>query len=163
MRTAKPGLNRTLHWLIALCVPAALGSGFALTRSPDFVLPILRLHLAFGLSAGLLSLIRVLFWLLIGAPPPVFPAISRLQSLASSLVHGLLRLLPLILLVSGVGMIVLSGASSRLADGSLASLTVFADLPPRNLHHATALFLLLLTGLHGAAALWHWLRHANSA
>lgn len=154
-------LNRTLHWLIAVCVLAALGSGFAVTRSPAFAVPVLQAHLVFGLLAGFLSLARVLSWLAKGPPQPVFHVTSRLQFLASKLVHGLLRLLPLILLASGLGMILLSGSLNAITDGTLTGLTAFSDLPPRNLHHAAALLLLLLTGLHIAAALWHSTRQVG--
>ncbi|MCV0426044.1 MAG: cytochrome b/b6 domain-containing protein, partial [Roseibium sp.] len=153
----------SLHWLIAFCVLAALASGYAATRPSDFAISVLQVHLVFGLSAGLFSLIRILIWLAKGPPPPVFHASSRFQSLASGLVHGLLRLLPLVLLASGLGMVVLSGSLSAISNGTLPNLTGFTDLPPRNLHHAAALTLLFLTGLHIAAALWHRSRKSAHA
>lgn len=161
MTISGSGINRVLHWLIAACVLAALGSGFATTRSPAFALPVLQAHLAFGLSAGLLSLVRVLIWFAKGPPQPVFHATSKLQFLASKLIHILLRLLPLILLISGLGMIFLSGSLEAIANGTLAGLTAFSNLPPRNPHHVAALLLLVLTGLHIAAALWHSLHRAQ--
>ncbi|MES0883612.1 cytochrome b/b6 domain-containing protein [Roseibium sp. SCP14] len=161
MRISGSGVTRTLHWIIAACILAVLGSGYAATRSPVFALPVLQIHLTFGLSAGLLSLVRVMIWFTKGAPQPVFPVTSRLQFLASKLVHGLLRLLPLILLASGLGMILLSDSLDAITDGTLTGLTAFSDVPPRNLHHAAALLLLLLTGLHIAAALWHSSRKAG--
>jgi cytochrome b561 len=147
--------SRALHWLIAALALAALASGYLLTRPGAYSVMLLQVHLASGAAAGLLSLIRVLLWLTLGAPPPVFETRTRLKANLSGFVHVLLRLVPLLLLVSGAGMIVLSGAFSAIARGTLAGLVPFQDLPPRNLHHAAALLLAGLVGLHGLAALRH--------
>jgi cytochrome b561 len=148
-------VSRLLHWAIAIFVLGALASGYATTRSDTFSLTLLRFHLGFGVSAGVLSLTRVAFWLTKGAPERVFSLTSKAQNLASGLVHGALRLLPLLLLISGIGMIAISGAFSALTNGSLNSLVDFADLPPRKLHHTAALSLGLLIALHTLAAVWH--------
>jgi len=150
--------SRRLHWLIAGLALAALGSGFALTWPGAFSPVLLRSHLAFGAAAGLLSLARVLVWFTAGAPAPVVETGGRLQARLAKGVHALLRLVPLLLLVSGAGMLALSGAFGAIAGGTLASLAPFQDLPPRNLHHTAAFLLAGLIGLHGLAALWHRLR-----
>lgn len=147
--------NRTLHWIIAAFILAALASGFVLTRSGTFSVALLQAHLAFGTAAGVLTLIRVLTWLTFGAPERIYPVSSRILSVAGSMVHALLRLVPLALLASGVGMIALTGAFPALAAGTLPGLAVFENLPPRHLHHAAAALLVAVTGLHGAAAFWH--------
>lgn len=107
--------GRALHWLIAALALAALASGYLLTRPGSYSVTLLQVHLAFGAAAGLLSLIRVLLWLTLGAPPPVFETPTRLQANLSGSVHILLRLVPLLLLVSGAGMMILSGAYSAIA------------------------------------------------
>ena len=146
---------RTLHWVIAATAIGALASGYALTRPDAFALPLLRIHMTLGLTAGLLTVVRALLWLRTGPPPPVFQIRSSLQARISGWVHGLLRLLPLFLLVSGIGMIVVSGTMPAIVEGTLPGLAVFEPLPPRRLHHAAALGLALLVGLHGLAAMWH--------
>ncbi|MCK7612454.1 cytochrome b [Roseibium sediminicola] len=147
--------GRRLHWLIAGLAMAALGSGYVLTWPDAYSASLLRIHLAFGVSAGLLSLARVLVWLTAGAPPPAFEPGSRLQARLAKGVHVLLRLVPLLLFVSGVGMLALSGSFGAVARGTLTGLAPYQDLPPRNLHHAAAFLLAGLIGLHGLAAFWH--------
>ncbi|CTQ56633.1 hypothetical protein LP7551_05194 [Roseibium album] len=158
MRSTVFSFSQLLHWAIAIFVLGALVSGYATTRSETFSLTLLRFHLGLGVTAGVLSLIRVVLWLTTGAPERVFPIASKTQNLASSLVHAALRLLPLLLLISGIGMIALSGAFSALINGSLTNLTGFAELPPRNLHHAADLLLASLIALHAIAAGWHRFR-----
>lgn len=148
--------SRTQHWTIAACVLGALVTGYVMTRSGSFSLPLLQVHLGAGALAGLLSIARVLIWIVWGAPPPVYQAASRIQGVASRLVHGLLRLVPLALLASGAAMIALSGTLPSITGGSLTGITAFENLPPRNLHHAAALLLAVLIGLHAGAAVWHW-------
>lgn len=148
--------SRTLHWIIAMLVIAALASGYAMTSTDTFLLPLLQVHLAFGILAGLLTLFRVLIWFTRGAPPHIFAVSSRLQKIAGNQVHGLLRLVPLALPASGAAMVALSGSFPAILDGSLAGLAVFQQLPPRNLHHMMAFLLAILVFLHVGAAYWHW-------
>ncbi|GAB4576572.1 MAG: hypothetical protein Tsb0019_00630 [Roseibium sp.] len=155
-RKSRFALN--LHWPIAALVLAALASGYALTRPGAFSAGLLQAHLALGASAGVLALARVLIWAAAGAPPPVFAARSRFEAGLAKTVHALLRLVPLLLLASGAGMIALSGAIGAVISGELSDLAPFRDLPPRGLHHAAAILLAALVGLHVIAALWHRLR-----
>ncbi|WP_281926641.1 cytochrome b [Roseibium album] len=148
--------DRLMHWVIAVLVLAALASGFAMTRTEPFSLALLQAHLGCGIAAGLLTLLRVLIWFKRGAPQPIYPVSSRLQKVVSRIVHGLLRLVPLALLASGVGMIAFSGAFPSIREGTLQGLVAFQDLPPRNLHHMAALLLAALTALHVGAAIWHF-------
>jgi len=150
--------GRRLHWAVALSILAALATGYALTNTEGFSLTLLRAHLVFGATAGLLALLRVVLRILKGPPAPVFQAVTRLQMRAAGLVHWALRLIPLALFVSGAGMIAISGLLPSVADGTLTGLSRLEALPPRALHHAAALVLALLIGLHALAALWHGLR-----
>ena len=150
--------GRWLHWAVAISILAALATGYVLTNTESFSLTLLRAHLAFGATAGLLALLRVVLRVLKGPPAPVFQVDSRLQKLAAGLVHVALRLIPLALFVSGAGMIAVSGLLPSVADGTLTGLSQLEALPPRALHHAAALALAVLVGLHGVAALWHGLR-----
>jgi len=158
MAATKPSAGRGLHWLIAFAVFTALASGYALTRPGAYSVSLLQIHIALGATAGLLSLGRVLVWLTVGAPPPVFAATSRLQRRLARSAHALLRFLPLLLLVTGAGMLVLSAALEAVLSGTLTGLATFQELPPRNLHHGAALLLAGLIGLHGLTALWHYLQ-----
>ncbi|MET1415808.1 cytochrome b/b6 domain-containing protein [Roseibium sp. HPY-6] len=153
--------SRTLHWFIAVLGLAALCSGFLMTRSGTLSPIAMQLHIGLGALAGFLSLIRVLLWLVKGAPEQRFPVHSKIQAVSANMVHGLLRLVPLALLASGAAMIALSGSFPVIVSGKLVDLRVFAELPPRNLHHGAAICLAGLIGLHVAAALWHWRREAS--
>ncbi len=155
--------NRLLHWTIAVLTISALATGYALTNNEPFSPNLLRTHLGLGLSAGLLALVRTIFWLAKGTPQPVFAVHSGLQQAIGKGVHAALRLVPLLLLVSGIGMIVISGSLEKIANGTLPGLAAFAGLPPAGLHHAAALLLAALIGLHGLAALWHWQRRSFTA
>ncbi|MHA7776200.1 cytochrome b/b6 domain-containing protein [Roseibium sp. M-1] len=162
MMTARtPKIGRWLHWTVAALVLAALATGYALTNSGMFSLNLLRAHLVLGAAAGLLALFRVIQWIARGAPAPVFKPLSRTQAAAAALVHAVLRLIPLLLLVSGAGMILISGILPFIIFGGLTGLTDLAPLPPRNLHHAAAFVLAVLTGIHTLAALWHIFRRPS--
>lgn len=150
--------SRLLHWLIAVLVLGALATGYAATRSDGFSLTLLRFHLVLGGSAGILTMIRVGLWVTTGAPKEILVLTSRWEVAASRTVHAALRLLPLLLLASGVGMLILSGMANAVLEGTLSDLGAFEPLPPRNLHHAAAFLLALLIGLHVLAALRHSLR-----
>jgi cytochrome b561 len=149
---------RLLHWTIAALTFTALATGYALTNSEPFSPNLLKSHLALGLSAGLLALVRTILWLTTGAPAPLFAVHSGLQQALGKSVHAGLRLVPILLLISGVGMIALSGSLEKIAAGTLPGLAVVAGLPPAGLHHAAAFLLAGLVGLHSLAALWHWRR-----
>jgi cytochrome b subunit of formate dehydrogenase len=58
--------NRTLHWLIAVFVALALATGYGAQQIPSLSGEFLRVHLAAGLLAGLLSLVRLAVWLVAG-------------------------------------------------------------------------------------------------
>ncbi len=59
--------NRLLHWTIAALTISALATGYALTNNEPFSPNLLKTHLGLGLSAGLLALVRTIFWLAKGA------------------------------------------------------------------------------------------------
>lgn len=161
MASSSFAITRVLHWIIAATAIGALASGYGLTQSDAFALSLLRLHIALGMTAGLLTALRVVIWLKDGPPPPVFSIRSRVQVRISRWVHGLLRLAPLVLLASGIGMVALSGSMPAIVEGTLPGLSDFEPLPPRRLHHAAALGLALLVGLHALAAVWHALHPAR--
>jgi cytochrome b561 len=151
---------RLLHWAIAALTTGALATGYTMTNSDPFSATLLKTHLGLGLSAGGLAVVRTISWIMNGAPAPVFIVKPGFLAVLGKSVHAALRLVPLLLLFSGVGMILLSGALGAIADGTFPGLGAFAGLPPANLHHAAALLLVVLIGLHSLAAMWHWQRQS---
>ncbi len=155
MRFMSSTNTRTLHWMIAVFVILALATGKAATFAAPADIDLLRLHLAFGFLAGLLSVLRLAVWFTAGPPPSVYAVSSGGLKLISKLAHGLLRLTPVILLASGIGTLVISGSLGLILAGIVPDPEVLAKVPPRNLHHLAANILMALLGLHVAAAIWH--------
>lgn len=149
--------SRVLHWGVAILVMISLASGHAVTFLDQPDINLLRLHLGFGGLAGLFSVLRLVLWFQSGPPPGVFSAQSQMLRSTTKAVHGLLRLTPIVLLASGIGMLVVSGAAHRIFAGTAPDPQMLANVPPRNLHHLAAAILLFLIAGHSGAALWHWL------
>ncbi len=108
--------GRRLHWVIAGLAALALASGFALTRRT-----VLGLHGAAGATAGGLSL-RRLTRLIRGhrAWATLFPRLA-------DPVHLALAVIPVGMMASGVGMLVLTGAVLLPAGAPLPD---FGAVPP---------------------------------
>jgi cytochrome b561 len=120
--------TRTLHWLIAVFVALALATGYMAQQIPSMSGEFLRIHLAAGLLAGLLSLVRLAVWLVAGGQASTIGHQSKGIHWAAKMVHGFLRVLPVILLVSGVGMLVLTGAAPEILSGNTPDPDLLAQL-----------------------------------
>ncbi len=153
------GLQRLLHWLMAICIIAMLfiGVGMVSTIAPDH-LTLVSIHKPLGVAILLLVIIRIVVRLLYGAPalPADMPAPMKLAAHLSHLAfYGLMLAMPLI----GWAMLSAAGYPIVLFGG----VTLPPILPPnRELHAllwsahyllAFAFFGLIL--LHLAAALFH--------
>ena len=147
--------TRTLHWLIAVFVALALATGYMAQQIPSMSGEFLRIHLAAGLLAGLLSLVRLAVWLVAGGQASTIGHQSKGIHWAAKMVHGFLSVLPVILLVSGVGMLVLTGAAPEILSGNTPDPELLAQAPPQSLHHRAAFALFVLITGHIAAAIWH--------
>ncbi|WP_395175410.1 cytochrome b/b6 domain-containing protein [Roseibium alexandrii] len=155
MKVRAVSKNRTLHWLIAVFVALALASGYGAQQIQSFSGEFLRVHLAAGLLAGLLSLVRLAIWLVAGGQASTLARQSKGIDWAIKTVHGFLRVLPVVLLVSGVGMLGLTGAAPEILSGNSPDPELLAQTPPQSLHHRAAFALLILMTGHIAAAIWH--------
>ncbi|GKX35243.1 MAG: hypothetical protein MnENMB40S_28610 [Rhizobiaceae bacterium MnEN-MB40S] len=144
-----------LHWSIALCIIIALASGFAADQIGPNAYAALRVHVACGLAAGLLTLVRIGWWWLADKKPDAAPNTEGVKGAISRAVHILLVIIPLGMLASGVGMMVLSGAGPVLFGLVSGPLPDFDQFPPRGPHGAGAFALLALLVAHVAAALYH--------
>lgn len=149
--------TRTLHWLIAVFVALALATGYMAQQIPSMSGEFLRIHLAAGLLAGLLSLVRLTVFLVARGQASTIGLQSKGIHWAAKMVHGFLRVLPVILLVSGVGMLVLTGAAPEILSGNTPDPDLLAQAPPQSLHHRAAFALFVLMTAHIAAAIWHML------
>ncbi|MBW8637753.1 cytochrome b/b6 domain-containing protein [Hoeflea sp. WL0058] len=144
-----------LHWTIALFIVIALASGFAADQIGSDAYAALRVHVACGLAAGILTLVRIGWWWLADKKPDAAPNTEGVKGVLSRSVHILLVIIPLGMLASGVGMMVLSGAGSVLFGLVSGPLPDFDRFLPRGPHGAGAFALLALLVAHVAAALYH--------
>lgn len=149
-----------LHWSIATLIAGAFGIAWSLPDklhgAADFRL--LAFHKWIGLTVFGLAALR-LVWRLFHPAPPLPPHVPRWQRAAAATSHGLLY--ALILLIPASGYLLSSAAGARV---------IYLDLLPLplplakdkalaawlfELHQALTTALLILLGIHVAAALKH--------
>ena len=148
-----------LHWTSAALILSLIPLGFAMQSAPDGLrLGLYRAHVIAGGLAGLLTLIRLLWWLALDRKPQANH--PRLQRLAAGAVHGGLYGAVLVLTFSGIGILLASGLGAMLASGDLSlMLADLMSLPPRLAHGLMARLLVGLLILHVLGALYHhWIR-----
>ena len=144
-----------LHWSIAILLVVAVASGFATDAFGASGHGPLRVHAICGISAGVLTIVRIIWWLVADTKPEEVANTPAWQSLAAKAVHLLLTLIPLGMAASGIGMFALSGAADALLSGGQLPLPDFDGLAPRRPHGLGARALIALVVLHVAAALYH--------
>ena len=147
----------TLHWISALLIVAAVGSGFfaagmdsSLTKAD-----ILKLHVPLGIAIFGLTLVRIGWWMFVDKKPSPVPMPSW-QKRSSGAVHFLFYVVIFTMTVSGMGMMMLSGASSIIFGGELAQLPEFRDYLPRKPHGIGARLIIALIVIHAGGALYHY-------
>lgn len=148
-----------LHWTSAGAILALLPMGFLMQAAEGAArVGLYRAHVALGLLALGLTLARIA-WSLVAdhERPKPLPA-PGWQIRAAKIVHFVLLLALLVLGVSGIGMMVLSGAGPALFGEGIAPLSgAFDRYPPRALHGRMAIVLGALLALHLAGASMHHL------
>lgn len=146
-----------MHWVTALAVFALLGSGFRAAGMVDLSAKasLLRVHIVLGLSVLVLTVLRVIWWVLVDRKPADPAGTPRWQVVAAHAVHGLFYLVIAGMAASGIGMMALSGAGDILFGGSTATLPDFTLFLPRGPHGLGAFLLVVLILAHVGAALYH--------
>lgn len=142
-----------IHWVTALAIIGLLVSGTVAAGAPAATKQsILPIHAAMGSLVLLLTVLRLAWWALADRHPSAAPG-PRAQQLAARVVHGLLYVSVLVLGISGIATIALSGAlPALLGQGSLPD---FSTVLPRLAHGITSKLLLALVAVHIGAALYH--------
>jgi len=151
-----------IHWLTALAIFGMLISGLAAANSADPAteLTLLRGHAIMGTLIGVLTLLRIVWWLGFDRRPADPAGMSRLQVLAAHTVHYGLYVVILVLVSSGIATIILSGAGVQLLGTAPPPLPDFTLAPPFTVHGLLARGLIALLIGHIGAALWHqFVRH----
>jgi len=151
----------TLHWLSAGLILALIPMGFAMQGATgDLRLGLYRAHAMAGGLVGILTLMRIMWWVALDRKPRASSGAPALQRLLAKTVHAGLYGIVLVLALSGTGLVATSGLGAALltSDASLIPADLSA-LPPRLAHGLMARLLVGLLTLHVLGALYHhWIK-----
>lgn len=146
-----------IHWITAVAILGMLASGLTAANTGDEAvqLTLLRGHAIMGVLIGVLTLLRVVWFLFLDRRPQGAAGLSRLQALAAQVVHYGLYAVILVMVSSGIATLILSGAGAQLTGAAPLPLPDFTLAPPFTLHGLLARGLIVLLVGHIGAALWH--------
>lgn len=146
-----------IHWISALLIIGLMIAGLraAAMTDPAAKVPLLQVHAPIGTAVLVLTLARILWWLVADTKPADPAGLPHLQARAAKAVHVLLYVAILGLAGSGIAMMVLSGAGDILFGTAPGPLPDFWAFAPRYGHRVMAALLAVLLGLHVGAALYH--------
>lgn len=147
----------TIHWLTAILIVLALGSGFQAGNAIDPAIKagFLRIHIPAAIIALLLTAFRIIWWWVFDKKPLPVQGVPVWQERLARGVHLALYVVILGMIASGIGMMLLSGAGPIIFGGTGATLPNFHLYPPRVPHGLGANLLLALLFAHIGAALYH--------
>lgn len=146
----------TIHWISALFILVLIASGLRAGHMEDSAgkADILKVHVSLGIIILLLTLARIVWWKFADSKPEPVP-MARWQDRSARIVHVLLYIVILVLAVSGIGMMVLSGAIPVIFGFSTEPLPNFWKYPPRIPHEIGGKLIIALLIIHVGAALHH--------
>lgn len=151
------GMAVAIHWITALAIFAMLGTGLAASNSADETVQanLLRGHAVMGISIGVLTLFRIVWWVFFDRRPADQAGLSRGQALAAHVVHYGLYAVILVMVSSGMATLILTGGNLQLFGGAPLPLPDFSLAPPMTVHGILSRVLIALLIGHIGAALWH--------
>lgn len=144
-----------LHWLGALLIIGLLISGQIMEGmvGPER-LELLDIHRKIGLLTGLVFLVRLV--LFVRHPRPAAdPSWPGWQALAAKVLHGLLYLLPLAMVASGMATLMVFGLAAFIDNGDIAGYMAAREVPPLLVHAIGAKLIMAGIVVHVIAALHH--------
>ncbi|UJW87789.1 cytochrome b [Devosia sp. SL43] len=146
-----------IHWITALAILGMLISGLLAANATDDAakLTLLRGHAVMGSLLGVLTVLRIVWWLFLDRRPADPAGLSRGQALAAHVVHYGLYAVILIMVSSGFATVILTGANLQLFGAAPLPLPDFGLAPPFTVHGILARVLIALLIGHIGAALWH--------
>ncbi len=147
----------SIHWLCAGLILVQLGSGFRAAASLDDAAKqaLLTLHAPLGMVILVLMVARAVWWWLVDTKPAPVSGDPLWQTVTAKAVHVLFYVVLIGMGLSGLGLMVVSGAGAILSGQSAGPLPDFSQLPPRMPHGLGARLMLGLLALHVGAALYH--------
>jgi cytochrome b561 len=151
-----------LHWLIAfLIIGNFVGAWTSEDLPRDQRMIMMGYHKATGIVILLLTLVRI-GWRLINPPPPLLETLKTWEAALARVTHALFYVLMLAVPLAGLGLHSAFGQGKPVSIFGLfdfPALPVGIDKPTiglfHELHEVTATAMLVLLGLHVAAALKH--------
>ncbi len=145
-----------LHWTSATAIPALLVLGLmaAATGDPAQKAVLLRVHVPLGTLVLALTVARV-GWQFFDRKPDKLARQPRWQAFTAHATHVLLYAVMISMGVSGIGLMILSGAGAILFSGAPGPLPDFRDFRPLAVHGAGAAAMVGLLSLHIGTALYH--------
>lgn len=145
-----------IHWITALLIVMLLASGWQADEADDPATKaaFLRFHIPVAILVLLLTAFRIVWWWRFDRKPPPPEGEPAWRAGAARLVHLGFYLVIALMLASGIGLMILSGAAPAVF-GSGAALPDFSDYPPRGAHGLGASLLFVLLLFHAGAALFH--------
>ena len=144
-----------LHWTSATAILALLVLGLmAATGGSAQKATLLRVHAPLGTLLLVLTIARV-GWRFFDKRPDKLAQQPRWQAFTARITHALLYAVTILMGVSGIGLMVLSGAGAILFSSAPGPLPDFRDFRPLAVHGAGAAAMVGLLCLHIGAALYH--------
>ena len=150
-------IARILHWFTFLILLIQLPLGIYLDNLEfsEFKLTVENTHIIIGMSIFYITLLRMIWKFL--NPKPITSTVNKLQLIASKAVHGLFYITLLLITISGVLKLLLSGEEVNLIIS-----TIYIDYFNYELadqfhvvHVISAYFLVLLFTIHLGAVVYH--------
>jgi cytochrome b561 len=146
-----------IHWISAAAILGLFALGFtaANTGDPALRAAVLRGHVPLGILVLVLTVLRIGWWMFADRRPAPLAGLPGWQAASERLIRTLIYLVLLVTAASGLGLLIISGAAPILFGGAPGPLPAFGSFPPLTVHVAGAVALLVLAGIHIAAALYH--------
>lgn len=144
-----------IHWLTALMIVALFATGLlaAAQVDPAAKVALLRAHIPLGAGVLLLTLLRIVWWLVADRRPALPADQPDWQKFMAKGVHFALYAVVLVAASSGLATIILSGALPAIIGS--ATLPNLEIVLPRAVHGLMSRAMLGLLALHIGAALYH--------
>jgi len=146
-----------VHWLTAVFVITLIILGFASASSTDdaFKAAMLSFHLPLGLAVLVLTVFRIAWWVLFDRMPEDPPGTPTLQAKIVFWSHIAFYVLLMLMTLSGVGLVALSGAADVIFGDVAGPLPVFSEFAPMIGHGLGAFAITALIIVHLGAVLFH--------
>lgn len=151
-------LARLFHWItfVILLFQLPLGIYLDNLEFSEFKLSIENVHIIIGMTIFYITLLR-LIWKSINTKPIDNISMSKIQIIASQVVHGLFYMTLLVITISGISKLLMSGEEVNFIIMKVSIDYYNFDLADKfyAIHALSAYFLLILFSIHLSAVIYH--------